>query len=169
MIEQLEEAGVEPDFYYLPFGTGGIFTATLFTLRALGSAARVRGVSVNRDLAECEQFLDRWWEGIGDLLDIDEPLDKGDYSITDRFIGRAYGDPAPALHAIITLAETEGVLVDPVYSGKVLSGLIHHAGDGTILAGSTVAMIHSGGTPALFAYHEAIAAHLEEQRDIRLD
>jgi D-cysteine desulfhydrase len=164
LLGQFGAQGVDPDVLYLPFGTGGIFTAVLVTMRSVGSTTPIAGVSVNRDAAGCAMFLEQWWDGVCDLLEIDPSLDRGAYSISGDFIGKAYGDPTPeALNAISLLAETEGVLVDPVYSGKVLSGLLQHAEDGTIEPGSTVVMVHSGGTPAIFAYHEAIARHLKKR------
>ena len=161
LMGQLDDRDVEPDVLYLPFGTGGIFTAALLTLRHLQVTTPIVGISVNRDDAECERFLDRWWTGVCELLQIDPATARGHYTITDAFVGMRYGDPsARSLDAITVMAESEGVLLDPVYSGKVFAGLLGHVEDGTIDTGSRVVMLHSGGTPAIFAYHEEIAAHL---------
>ena len=162
---QLEAEGVRPDAVYLPFGTGGIFTANLLALRFLGMGVRLSAVSVNRTVEECRSLVDTWWAGMCELLEIDADIPRGDYFITDEFVGRGYGDPTPqALDAISTLAEEERVLVDPVYSAKVLAALLANAAQGTIAAGSSVVMLHSGGTPAIFAYHEEIARHLSDRR-----
>jgi D-cysteine desulfhydrase family pyridoxal phosphate-dependent enzyme len=161
LAEQMESRGVEPDSLYLPFGTGGIFTATLLTLRVLGIQARVVGISVNRDTDACEEFLDRWWGELCGLLQIDDSIDRGDHALYDDYVGREYGDATPdGLDAIVAMASTEGVLLDPVYSGKVFAGLRGHRRDGLIPDGATVVMLHSGGTPALFAYHKELARHL---------
>ena len=162
LARQFEDQGVGTDVVYLPFGTGGVFTGMLLTFRALGNKAPFVGISVNKTVAECQQFMDTWWLGISELLEVDADANRGDYTITNQFVGREYGDPTRAgLEAIAVMAETEGILLDPVYSGKVLSGLLHDVASGTIEPGSTVVMLHSGGTPALFAYHEAIAAFRE--------
>jgi len=162
LARQFEDQGVGPDVVYLPFGTGGVFTGMFLTFRALGNKAPFVGISVNKTGAECQQFMDTWWLGISELLEVDADADRGDYTITNQFVGREYGDPTRAgLEAIAVMVETEGILLDSVYSGKVLSGLLHDVASGTIEPGSTVVMLHSGGTPALFAYHEAIAAFLE--------
>ena len=61
-----------------------------------------------------------------------------DIDVTDRQVGREYGDPTPAcLDAIVTMATSEGVLLDPVYSGKVAAGLFAAARAGEIEPGST--------------------------------
>ena len=76
-------------------------------------------------------------------------------------VGQGYGDAtADCLDAILLMAETEGVLLDPVYSGKVFAGLCAHQHEGRWQPDQPVVMLHSGGTPALFAYHEEIRAHL---------
>ena len=54
----------------------------------------------------------------------------------------------------------------PVYSGKTMSGLLDHVTTGAIDQGETVVMVHTGGVPALFAYHAPMAAHLAKRRRI---
>ncbi len=167
ILGQLGDQNIEPDVLYLPFGTGGIFTAMLLTLRWLGVTVPIVGISVNRDIEGCDRYLDQWWGGICELVEIDPDTDRGEYSITDDFVGRAYGDPTEeALDAIIVMAEVEGILLDPVYSGKVFASLLQHVADGTIKSGAKVVMLHSGGAPALFAYHKEIARHLERRQGI---
>ena len=61
------------------------------------------------------------------------------------------------------MASTEGILLDPVYSGKVCSGFLAHAAAGRWPTGRHILMLHSGGVPALFAYHEVIEAHLRKR------
>jgi 1-aminocyclopropane-1-carboxylate deaminase/D-cysteine desulfhydrase-like pyridoxal-dependent ACC family enzyme len=164
-IEQANRQGLEPDVVVLPFGTGGIYSAYLLTLRALGIPTRVLGISVNRPEAECAANLDHWWNALVVLLDLPADLDQGAYEIDDGFVGRAYGDATEAcLDAIVDLATWEGVILDPVYSGKTFAGLQGHVVSGSIAPGATVAMLHSGGVPANFAYHEEIAEHLDKRQ-----
>ncbi len=54
--------------------------------------------------------------------------------------------------AMRLLAGTEGIILDPVYSAKAMAGLIDHVRTGRIDKGQTVVFLHTGGTPALFAY-----------------
>jgi 1-aminocyclopropane-1-carboxylate deaminase/D-cysteine desulfhydrase-like pyridoxal-dependent ACC family enzyme len=163
-LGQLSEQRVGLDAIYTPFGTGGIFSAMLMTFRAHGIAAPFHGISVNRPKSTCLENLDHWWAALSDLLDRapDEP--RGEHQIFDEFIGREYGDPTEAgLDAILMLAESEGILLDPVYSAKMFSGFFQHCQDGRWASGQTVLLLHSGGVPALFAYHAPIARHLKKQ------
>lgn len=168
-VEQANRAPMEPSVIVLPFGTGGIYAAYLLTLRALGIRTRVLGISVNRPEAECLANLHHWWNELVALLDLPTNLDLGNHEIDDGYVGRAYGDATEAcLDAIVDLATWEGVMLDPVYSGKTFAGLEGHVASGSIAPEATVAMLHSGGVPANFAYRAEIAAHLEKRRGRQL-
>ncbi len=169
LADQIEKAGLEFDAIYLPFGTGGIFAALLMTLREREIMSPVLGISVNRELTRCEGNLEKWWAALCELLDRDPTASRGAYEIHDEFVGREYGDPTEAgLDAIVLMAQSEGILLDPVYTGKVLAGFCSHQKAGRWTAGKRILMLHSGGTPALFAYHAAIQAHLE-RRGVSID
>ena len=76
-----------------------------------------------------------------------------------NFIGEGYGIPtAECLEAIKLLAETEGILLDPVYTAKAMAALIRHARDGAVDASASVVFVHTGGLPALFAHAALFAA-----------
>lgn len=164
VVEQLKQLAISLDGVYTPFGTGGIFTAMLLTFREKGFMPPFVGVSVNRKLETCQQNLEHWWSSLCDLLERDVGRDKGVFELTDQFIGREYGDPTEAcLDAIMLMAETEGILLDPVYSGKVFAAFLSHCKAGRWRPGQNVMLVHSGGVPALFAYHAAIEAHLQKR------
>ncbi len=164
LADQIEEAGLEFDAIYTPFGTGGIFTAWLMALRARDIMSPLVGISVNRELQRCQESHEKWWAALSELLDRDPAAERGEFEIHDNFVGREYGDPTEAgLDAIMLMARSEGILLDPVYSGKVLAGLYAHQQAGRWTKGQHILMLHSGGGPALFAYHDAIRAHLEKR------
>ena len=163
LAEQINTSGRHPDAIYLPFGTGGIFTALLFTLRNQGIASPVIGISVNRSRSECHENFTHWWTALGELLGAAAPPPQ-DFEIHDDFVGREYGDPTAAcLDAILLVARTEGVFLDPVYSGKTFAGFLAHHAAGRWTEQHQVLILHSGGVPALFAYHDALAQHLAKR------
>jgi D-cysteine desulfhydrase family pyridoxal phosphate-dependent enzyme len=162
LLDQLDDVGVEPDVVVVPFGTGGIFTAYLTTMRALGIPSHLVGISVNRVEAECRENLDQWWGELAALLDLPSNHAPSGFTIDDGYVGREYGDATPeCLDAMTHMGSTEGILLDPVYSGKVFAGLEGHVRAGSIMPDATVVMLHSGGGPATFAYSEEIGAHLQ--------
>ncbi|MGB3375982.1 MAG: pyridoxal-phosphate dependent enzyme [Microbacterium sp.] len=73
------------------------------------------------------------------------------------FVGDGYGIPsAEAIAALRRLAESEGILLDPVYTAKGFAGMLSHLSTGRIPASATVVFLHTGGLPALFEYSEAL-------------
>lgn len=89
--------------------------------------------------------------GLSDLLD-QPKVAPDDIDLRREFVGPGYGVPSESGNAAIEwLARTEGILLDPIYSGKAFSGLMEMARSGE-LAGETVVFWHTGGLPSLFAF-----------------
>jgi len=61
------------------------------------------------------------------------------------------------------MAQTEGILLDPVYSGKMMAGFLTHQAAGRWSTGQRVLLLHSGGVPALFAYSKELSTHLQKR------
>jgi len=164
MIRQLDELNVKPDAVYTPFGTGASFTSILMTMRDRGFECPVIGISVNRKGERLRENLEHWWSSVSELLKQDPARDRGKYEIYDEFVGREYGDPTEAcLDALMKMACIEGVLLDPVYSAKTFSGFLAHHKEGRWKKGDNILMVHTGGVPAIFAYHKFIEAHLKKR------
>ena len=84
---------------------------------------------------------------------VDQPFDPADVEVVAGHAGPAYGVPHQAtIEAIKLGAALEGLVLDPVYSGKGLAGLIALIRSGRWTRGENVVFIHTGGAPALFAY-----------------
>ena len=157
---QLRENKLSPDALYLPFGTGGIFSALLLSLRSEGFDFPLIGISVNQKKAVCIEQLEYWWEKLSELLEQNPNAPKGAFELYDSFVGQAYGDATTAcLDAVSLMARKEGILLDPVYSGKVFAGLLAQQTAKQFSNQSQVLMLHSGGSPALFAYHKELEKH----------
>ena len=91
------------------------------------------------------------------LLGLPHRLTAADIDIRDDYIGEQYGVLTPgSREALDLLARTEGILLDPVYTGKAMAGLIDDARHGRLGAKDQVVFIHTGGTPALFAYRDEL-------------
>ncbi len=73
----------------------------------------------------------------------------------DGYVGPGYGLPTTAMvDALTLLARTEGILLDPVYSGKAMAGMIDHIRKGTFSENENVVFLHTGGSTALFGYKQ---------------
>ena len=84
------------------------------------------------------------------------------------YVGDGYGIPtAGMVEAITILARTEGILLDPVYSGKGMAGLIGLIRKGHFKPDENVVFVHTGGSAALFGYMDAFQAQLPNEIDTR--
>jgi D-cysteine desulfhydrase len=87
------------------------------------------------------------------LLDYPGSLDPKAVYCDERFLGDGYSLPTEGtLEAIRLLARTEAILIDPIYTGKTLAGLIGLAREGFLKPDESVLFLHTGGFPALFSY-----------------
>jgi 1-aminocyclopropane-1-carboxylate deaminase/D-cysteine desulfhydrase-like pyridoxal-dependent ACC family enzyme len=86
-------------------------------------------------------------------LDLNVSIAPADIDNHDDYIGERYGVVTEGgREAMRLVAGTEGIILDPVYSAKAMAGLIDHVRNGRIGIGQSVVFLHTGGTPALFAY-----------------
>jgi D-cysteine desulfhydrase len=161
LIDQLERAGVRSAAVYAPFGTGGIFTGLRLAFAERQSTATLIGVSVNRDRAACEDLAEQRAAEVRSLVGISGSETSVATELRDDQLGAGYGHVTPAcLDAMAEVGSAEGILLDPVYTGKVAAALLADARAGRWSPGATVVMLHSGGVPALFAYHQEVLQHL---------
>jgi D-cysteine desulfhydrase family pyridoxal phosphate-dependent enzyme len=105
-----------------------------------------------------------WMHGVADLvasyanqaactLGLSATVDEKDVFNTEDYVGQGYGIVTPeAVEMIKLLARTEGIFLDPVYTSKAMAALKDHVEKGILTKDHTVVFLHTGGTPALFAY-----------------
>ncbi len=148
---------IEFDCIVLATGSCGTQAGLLSGLHLLGSGTRVMGIAVSPDGDQAFR-LGRIAELVSELL---EPaggnlsLDESRISVNGDYCGSAYGVPnQPTLEAIELLARNESILLDPVYTGKAMAGLIDLIRRGYFANDETVLFLHTGGTAALFAYYD---------------
>lgn len=151
ILQQIEEADLKVDSFYVPSGSGATHGGFLFGLRALGCTTPVIGICVRRDAGQQKPRIENRCQEIAELLEIENPVSKDDVVVTDAFLAPGYGRASEeVLEAIRQAARTEALILDPVYSGKTMAGFIdavkHREGDGALI------VLHTGGTPAIFAY-----------------
>ncbi len=139
-------------------GSGNSHAGLLFGLRALGSGVRVTGVCVRRPAPEQVPRIAAHCRGIAEFLDLDPLVDAADMYLLDAFLAPGYGQMNPSiLRAIALAARCEGLILDPVYTGKAMAALIGLIRERRFGAHETVLFLHTGGAPALFAYPEVFA------------
>lgn len=155
-----EAAGVVFDHVAIPSGSGATHAGFLFGLRALGSDVPVTGICVRREAVLQKPRIEARCREIADLLEMPNPVRPEDVVVNDRFLPPGYGKlNLPTERAITLAARTEAMILDPVYSGKCMAGALAIGGNAP--SGRAVLFIHTGGTPAVFAYANAMGAVLD--------
>ncbi|MCU1439189.1 MAG: 1-aminocyclopropane-carboxylate deaminase [Rhodoglobus sp.] len=159
IIEQLP-AGRSLDWIYTA-SQGSTHAGLLIACELLGLPTRIVGVNPTSDTHEAYIAPEGVLElvhGAAALLGFTSSVTLEDIDATGEFVGPGYGIPSPAgLEAIRVLGSTEGILLDPVYTGKAFSALLAHCREGRFRADETVVFLHTGGLPAIFAYNEVLA------------
>jgi 1-aminocyclopropane-1-carboxylate deaminase/D-cysteine desulfhydrase-like pyridoxal-dependent ACC family enzyme len=97
----------------------------------------------------------------GDILGLKLHLLPEQIFNLDRYVGEGYGLPTQEGNAALRLlAQTEGILLDPVYTSKAMAAVIDGIQSNTIKRGEKVLFLHTGGIPALFSYARELTADL---------
>ena len=153
LLEQTAEQGIEIDAIVLPTGSAATHAGMLVGMRAHGHGCRIFGICVRRDRVAQEQRVWQRARETADLIGLPDVVRREDIFVTDKYLGSGYGQPMPeTVTTIRQLARLEGLLLDPVYSGKAMAGLIGLARSGVLKQSWNVIFVHTGGLPALFAY-----------------
>ena len=159
LYDQIREREIRPSGIYL---CSGIHTHVGMAVgaRAIGFEVRTVGISPHpHDNAEKDAELAAMANSICDMLDLDIEFLAADFESHGEYAGTAYGVATQAGNdALGLVARTEGIILDPVYSGKAFAGLADHVSQGDWGADDTLVFVHTGGTPALFAYSEELKA-----------
>ena len=158
MQGQWETEGFVPTRIYTPTGSQGTLAGLLTGLALSNLPTEIYGVAVEYPKEELiESAHDLLQETLA-LLDAPTELTLPPVMVDDGFVGEGYGIPTPAgLDAINRLARTEALFLDPVYSGKAMSALLHHVESGLFRAEDHIVFLHTGGGPSVFAYREELA------------
>ena len=152
---QQETLGVEADWIFAA-SAGGTQAGLVLGAKALGMKIKPFGVaplSWDNRIERIQQAAN----AAAAILDLDVSIDNNEVRNTDAFVGKGYGMLTPkCADAIKLVAQTEGIFLDPVYSGKAMAGLIDHIERGQLTSDDTVIFLHTGGTPQLFVYNEEL-------------
>ena len=161
IITQLAQDALDLDFVVLASGSGLTHIGLLTGLRLLNNDVPVAGICVRRAADAQRLRLSSRIADLGGMLDCRGLVSDDDVWVTDNVLAPGYGQlSGPVFRALKLTATLEGLILDPVYTGKAMAGLIELVESGRIPAGSRVLFIHTGGTPGLFGYGEKLAPYL---------
>jgi len=159
LLTQAREAGIDPTAMVVGTGSGGTHAGIVAGMVRAGHKARVQGISVSGQAAEREALVAQLATEALDLIGSKAASPAGTIaervSVLDQYVGPAYGQPTEGMiEAVRLVARLEGILLDPVYTGKAMAGLIDLVRRGQLTSRDTVIFWHTGGVAGLFAYGE---------------
>lgn len=152
LLEQADEMDLEFDYAVCPSGTGGTQAGLIIGLEQAGKEIPVVGINVAQKNEKQLGAVAGALEGTSAFLGLKTPgADR--FICYDEYVGEGYSRPTAELkEAIELMARTEGIFLDPVYSGKAMAGLIGLLRNGTIEKGAKLVFLHTGGFTPYYDY-----------------
>ena len=165
---QLSDGGISPSRIVFASSSGGTHAGLMVGARLFGFAPTLTGICIDKADDDGIDFADRVLAlanetadlvGLGPGRGSGRSFDAGDIVLRREFTGGGYGVVGENERRALRLAaRTEGILLDPVYSGRALGALVSMIEAGEMEKDETVVFWHTGGTPALFAYAGELAS-----------
>ena len=123
----------------------------------MGSKIPVTGISVSRAVPEQEALISGLAIQTREFLGLPADMAEGELTVFDDYVGPGYSIPTDGMvEAVRIFARVEGILLDPVYTGKAAAGLLDLIRKGYFKKGEKVLFLHTGGAPGLFAYQDVL-------------
>jgi L-cysteate sulfo-lyase len=157
MLQQFDEQRLQIDHIVTATGSAGTHAGLAVGLRGSGSDVPILGIGVNAPQDVQEERVFSLAVETAELVSTPGCVERQDIVADCNYIGAGYGVPTDAMNeAVLMLARYEGLLFDPVYSGKALAGMIDYIRNGRFSKGQTIVFLHTGGSAGLFAYADIL-------------
>ena len=139
----------------LPVGSCGTFAGVVLGCRLFMPDAKVFGISISRNTKDITQRTMELIEGSSKLLKITNPVSLQNINSVDNYFDEYGKATKEGIDAIKLCARLEGILLDPIYTGKAMAGLIDLVQNGSLNKNVPIIFIHTGGLPILFDFNES--------------
>jgi len=157
LVNQFNQIGERLDYVVCACGTGGTQAGLIFGAKLLDAKAKIVGASVFASKADATQTITKLVNGAAELFGVDVSLVSEEVAVFDDYIKEGYGVlSSEVTEAIKLVAETEGIFLDPVYTGKAMVALVDLVKKGYFTEDDNVVFFHTGGLPALFLYRNQL-------------
>jgi L-cysteate sulfo-lyase len=152
-LQQANSMGLRIDYLVHATGSTGTQAGLLAGLEGANTGIPVLGISVRQPKQRQEEAVYALAQATAELIGVKGGIDRSRVVAYADYVGEGYGIPTPAMvEAVALTARCEGLLLDPVYSGKGMAGLIDLIRKGFFRREDNVVFLHTGGATALFAY-----------------
>jgi L-cysteate sulfo-lyase len=155
--DQCAQTDLKPDALVFASSSGGTQAGLLAGAWALGWDVPILGISVDESEARLQALVGDLATRTAEHLGCPHTFEPCDVRVNARYLGGGYAIMGALEREAITLmARSEGIFLDPVYTGRAFGGLLDIIRHGGFAAGQNVIFWHTGGAPALFAYAEEL-------------
>jgi D-cysteine desulfhydrase len=159
ILAQTFEMGLRLDHIVCASGSAGTHAGLINGLVGNNSQIPLTGINVRRPRAEQEGNVHKLAQETAAMLGIPGGIPREAIVALGDWVGPGYSLPSPEMvDAVRLLARTEGILLDPVYTGKAMAGLLALVKQGHFKKGENVLFLHTGGAPGLYAYQKVLLA-----------
>ena len=159
LVGQLNDRGLKADHLVTATGSAGTQAGLVSGMEGTRSGIPVLGICVGVEKKAQEGKVLDLVQRTTEFLEISGSVNRDAVVANGDYVGPGYGKPTEGMiEAVKLLAREEGILLDPVYSGKGMAGLIDLVRKGHFSKGENVVFLHTGGSAALFAYRNILAA-----------
>lgn len=153
--DQMGEMGIEFDAIISPVGSGGTYAGLWTGKKFFNIRAEVIGFNISASAQYFFENIFRCARQLEDLSKINLHLTMDEIQIIDGYVGKGYAKSRSEEIALIRhVAQLEGIILDPVYTGKAMFGLVDQVKRGRFKKGQKILFIHTGGIFGLFPYRE---------------
>jgi D-cysteine desulfhydrase len=157
--QQMFEQGVQIDRVVVGSGSSGTHGGLLAGFLGNHIQIPIVGIGVSRDPADQEPLVHKEAQAVADLLGLHMTIPRDTVVSVGGYWQPKYSIPNEKMvEAVQMLARTEGILLDPVYTGKIMAGLIGLERSGFFKPNEKVLFLHTGGLPSLHAYEREVLA-----------
>ena len=157
LLTQLEDRDLDVGHIVSATGSAGTQAGMIVGLKAMQSDIPLLGIGVNVGQSEQEEKVYQLACETAEFIGSRGIVAREDIVANCDFVGTGYGMPTDSMNeAVLLLARLEGLLFDPVYSGKALAGLIDLVQSGYFDGADNIVFLHTGGAAALFAYADQL-------------
>lgn len=162
LMQQASDQGLVIDHVVTATGSAGTQAGLIVGLKATSSGIPLLGIGVGAPKAIQEDKVFKLAEETAAFVGAPGCVDKKDVVANCDYVGDGYGVPTAEMNdAVLLLARLEGLLFDPVYSGKALAGLIDLVTKGEFESADKIVFLHTGGAVGLFAYADQLRTGTE--------
>jgi D-cysteine desulfhydrase len=157
MLMQMFDQGIKIDHIILASGSAGTHSGMLTGIHLSSANIPISGISVMRKESDQIDLVHGLCLKILAKLNVKTELPKSLVTVKDQYVGEGYSIPTQGMiDSVQLLAKTEGILLDPVYTGKAFHGFLDMIRTKTFSADESIIFLHTGGSPVLYAYQNEL-------------